>query len=80
MNYLDEVWFSDDDEFCGWCERLMIKGLSDEFYDNNLDLLFGTRNVVDEWLNKLFKKNIHPDTAAQIIERAFNIYLKDKSK
>lgn len=64
-----------DDSYDGWL-GILYENITDDFYYLNEDWLLGDIDEqCDRWLEKLFKKGIHPVVGARILERAFRLYL-----
>ena len=66
------------DNFDNWCEEIVGNQFTDSFYNENEDWIDSEQCT--EWLNKLFVKDKTEHQASIIIERAFNIFLTNKTK
>ena len=56
-----------------WCEEVLDKKISSDFFNENKDWIEEDNGQCDKWLNKLSDRD--PVDAARIIERAFKIYI-----
>ena len=69
---LDKYLTSEPDySFEYWCEAV-TEAFTDSFFDANEDWIMTNGGLCEKWFNKLIHKS--PIEAAQIIERACNIY------
>lgn len=68
-----------DDGFTGWCESLIDK-IPDSIYLENGYWFEDEIGLCNIWLNKLFNKGMNYEYAANIIIRAFYIYVKPSAK
>jgi len=64
----------DDDGWQEWSELVVSDHMTASFYDNNYDWI-DCNPVCNNWMWKLFQKYIEPELAAQIIERAYKLYI-----
>lgn len=62
--------------FDGWCEKV-IDLFTEETFNENEDWFVDGNGLCNKWMNKLFNTKTE-EQAALIIERAFNIYIKNK--
>lgn len=66
-----------DNGFDSWL-NLVYEYFSDDFFDKvELNIIGHNNNHLDKWLNKLFLYSYMPKESAIIIERAFNLYIKN---
>jgi hypothetical protein len=67
------------DRYDIWSDAV-IDNFSQEFYEKNEDWIYENDGVCNKWMNNLFCSTKTEVQSAQIIERAFNIYIKEKAK
>jgi hypothetical protein len=67
-----------DDGFDDWCETVVGHEMTDEFYHENTEWIEEPDKQCNKWLNELFWRDKSPCEAAEIIERAFRIYCKQR--
>jgi hypothetical protein len=65
-----------DNGFDNWCEQV-DESFELEFFEANTEWILDSIQC-ENWLNDLHCKDVEPKRASQIIERAFNIYVKNK--
>jgi len=65
-----------DDPFQNWAEAV-IEYFSDKFYEKNDYWILDNKGQCNRWMNKLYRKSQPPKRSAKIIERTFNIYIKN---
>ena len=67
-----------DDGFDNWAEDVLANKISNEFYKENENWIDGIQ--CNDWVNKLFERDVDTNKAAKILERAFNIYIRKNEK
>lgn len=60
-----------------WFEEVLGDKISNKFYEEN-EYWIENDPQLEKWLNKLFDYGKTPTESAMIIERAFNIFIKNK--
>ena len=53
----------------------VIEAFTEDFFEEQEDWIMNTTKQCDVWLDALFYKEYPPKLSAQIIERAFNIFI-----
>lgn len=70
-----------EDDFTPWVEAV-YDAFSEKFYCQVIDVpldmrsRFSDSEIENRWLNKLFKNDTDPKTAARIIERVHRLFIK----
>jgi len=62
-----------------WFEEVLGDKISNQFYEDN-EYWIENDPQIEKWLNKLFDSGKTQTEAAMIIERAFNIFIKNKDE
>lgn len=68
-----------DDNFTPWCEMVDNK-FTDDFYNRNTDWITTPSGQCNKWLNELYNRNIEPEKASLLIERAYSIFIITRNK
>jgi hypothetical protein len=68
-----------NDGFDNWIEDVLGNKITDTFYNENEKWIEENDGLCEKWLNYLFDRGKTPTEAAEIVERAFNIYFKSKT-
>lgn len=63
-----------EDDYCDWAEAT-IEAITDDFYSLYGDWI-DSNELCDVWLQKCYNDGYVPVKSAQIIERAYLIYIK----
>jgi hypothetical protein len=66
-----------EDPFEVWSSEV-VEFLPQSFFDENETWIMNDETKYNEWLRVLFYEDKYPSEAALIIQRTFNIYLKQK--
>lgn len=75
---LDRYLTSDPFDYTDlWFEEVLGDKISNQFYEDN-EYWIENDPQIEKWLNKLFDSGKTQTEAAMIIERAFNIFIKNK--
>ena len=64
----------DDYRFDSYVDKV-IETLDEDFYYINEDWCMAYDGQCNNWLNSCYEKDINPDKAAKLIERAFRRYI-----
>jgi len=62
--------------FSDYCESV-TEEFSNLFFEENESWILNDTKKIDEWLERLLYKDTEPKRAANIIERAFKLYIKN---
>jgi len=66
----------DSSDFDGWADAA-VDAMTDDFYDEHYEWV-DESNLSVNWMNKLYNSGMNPKDAGKLIERAYNIHIKQK--
>lgn len=70
----DRYYDPPEESYDLWVEKAVTEGYSENFRESIGT--FEDSNKEQQWLERLYEKGYEAERAGQIIERAYNIYLK----